>query len=82
MKDFFDKHGLTLMEVSRDYWQLLMFDLLKELCDLKNSISDLEIKLYSMLKNVEAVKYLLTFRKEIVAYLHKTKFWEQKPGGP
>jgi hypothetical protein len=56
-----------------------MFDMLTYLCDPKLSNRDIELKLFGHLKNKEASQYLLIFRKEIVSYLHATKFWEQKP---
>lgn len=76
--DFFEKHGSVLLSVSQQYWELLLFDILRELSNPKLSNAELEIRLFAMLKNVEAIKYLLTFRKEMVVYMHETKFWQQE----
>ncbi|CAD8152858.1 unnamed protein product [Paramecium pentaurelia] len=84
LSEFDKQFHNVLVKASPEYWQLLVFDLLKDLCDKTLTNQVLECKFYDILKNVKAAQFLLIYRKEIVKYLSEKKFWEvqnqqQKP---
>ena len=41
--------------MSPTYWELLLFDILKELYNTKHSNIELEARLFGMIKNIDAI---------------------------
>jgi len=56
---------------SPEFWQLLLFDVLKHLCNKKKTNAELQSIIMDLLENPEAAEYLITFRIELVRYLYK-----------
>jgi hypothetical protein len=73
-REFYDKFKDVLMGRSPEYWQQLLYDVLKQVCNKRKNLTDLRITLLDLLQSDEAVNYLVSFRKELVMCLHKAKF--------
>lgn len=80
VQEFFTRWGKLIVAASPEFWHLMLYDMLRELCDPKCTNRELELKFFELLKSAEPVQFLLTMRKNIVAYLSHAKFWERRQG--
>lgn len=70
VKTFHEKFGEILEKASPEFWKLLLFDLLKKLVEFKElSNEDLSHQLNTLIQDEQAIKYLVTFRKELCEFL-------------
>lgn len=54
---------------------MLLFDILQLLSDDKKDDGVVQAELYAFIPNNQAIKYLVTFRAEICAYLKASNFF-------
>lgn len=53
----------------------MLYDIFKMVSSAKKTDADLEGELYAYIPHKEAIKYLITFRKEIATYLKASNFF-------
>ena len=82
VREFYDKFKDVLQKQSPEFWQYLLYDILKMLCNKAKSQKELQVYLYKELdQNTDAMNYLLTYRMEIVKSLQKQKFLQKQEVG-
>lgn len=75
VKTFHDKFGEILEKKSPEFWKLLLFDLLKKIVECKDMPDEeLSHQLNTLVQDDSAIKYLVTFRKELSEFLEESKF--------
>jgi hypothetical protein len=77
VKDFFDTFGDILKSHSPEFWQLVLYDILKMVADPRKTDKQLNDELFAHLPDHQAIKYLTTFRKEITLYLEASEYFKE-----
>lgn len=75
IKEFNEQFVPILEKNSPEYWKLLYFDILKLVSDARKTDADLQGELFAFIPDDKAIKYLITFRKEICAFLKASGFF-------
>lgn len=77
VKDFFDMFGDVIKSNSPEFWELVLYDILKMVGDQKKPDRQVSEELYLLIPDNQAIKYLITFRKEISLYLEASDYFKQ-----
>ncbi len=55
VKEFYENYGKFLIQKSKEFWQLILFDLLVALCNTKKNNKDFKLMCTNLINDEEAV---------------------------
>lgn len=79
VKEFYNKFKAQIMQKSPEFWQLLIYDILKLLMKKTINNNTIKIEVIKLLDSEEIANYLIEFKDDLVKYLKKQKFLKKEP---